>query len=436
MQHISEPLLQAYIDEFCGDARRAEIEAHIASCERCRVRIADARAAAQKASRLLGTLEPGPVHAPSFEELKERAIAQPAGPDKVAAALEAARAATATPEKDKKRSSWHRSGLAWAATIVIAFGLGWLTRSGVDRPADLRARQESVAGVRDEGSGRAASDIAAGEAAQSAPAPREAAELQESVEDVGAGDDRVGNLRTLSAEPAAPAPDPAQQEVARRQAEEVATPASAEERVAELPQAAPLERPFINAQVESEAQGLERNEAAAGRAGFADAAADGFLVVDRDDAELWLGAPLRELSELALLRAEVGPGALVEGGIAGRPAVRSVYRARTGQEIVLLQQYIGPVDQSRLAQVDANFTLKATPAEATERAKRFRSADALTNERADRDRAAAAGLDLPATVREPDGRVTYTWLQPEGYLLSVSAELDADVVRGLADIVR
>ncbi len=79
MPHLEDPLLQAYIDGYCNDNRIAEVESHIESCEECHQRLEDARRAATRASRLLGTIEPGPVHAPPFEELQARAAARAGG---------------------------------------------------------------------------------------------------------------------------------------------------------------------------------------------------------------------------------------------------------------------------------------------------------------------------------------------------------------------
>ena len=58
MPHISDALLQTYIDGCCNDARIAEIEAHVEACAECRDRLEDARNAAQRASQLLGVLDP------------------------------------------------------------------------------------------------------------------------------------------------------------------------------------------------------------------------------------------------------------------------------------------------------------------------------------------------------------------------------------------
>ena len=104
MPHLDEALLQAYIDGFCGEARATEVEVHLEACEACRDRLQEARRVAEQASQLLGALEPGPIHAPSFEELQRRAEAGPADTDAASAALELARAATATVKPS--RSAW------------------------------------------------------------------------------------------------------------------------------------------------------------------------------------------------------------------------------------------------------------------------------------------------------------------------------------------
>ena len=141
MPHLEGPLLQAYLDGYCNDARIAEVESHIESCDECHQRLEDARRAATRASQLLGALEPGPVHAPPFEELQARAAARAAGGETTAAGgdevdwdsmLGAANTERVVP-------FWRRPALAWAATVVMAFGLGWLSRTEFGLPADLKA---------------------------------------------------------------------------------------------------------------------------------------------------------------------------------------------------------------------------------------------------------------------------------------------------------
>jgi hypothetical protein len=82
---------------------------------------------------------------------------------------------------------------------------------------------------------------------------------------------------------------------------------------------------------------------------------------------------------------------------------------------------------------------RAAVADAPSRAERARETEEFRADRkagADRDAVADALVDLPAYVREPDGRVTYRWRDADGYVLSISADLDPDVLRGLADRIR
>ena len=155
MPHLDDPLLQAYIDGYCNDNRIAEVESHIESCEECHQRLEDARRAATRASQLLGTLEPGEVHAPPFEELQARAAARADGGEAESVGGERRRgrsslhvgprdevdwaSVVAAAKTERFVPFWRRPALAWAATVVMAFGLGWLSRNELGLPADLKA---------------------------------------------------------------------------------------------------------------------------------------------------------------------------------------------------------------------------------------------------------------------------------------------------------
>jgi len=170
------------------------------------------------------------------------------------------------------------------------------------------------------------------------------------------------------------------------------------------------------------------------------APAEGFFVVDRDEAERWLGVAPREIPDLALLRIEVGPGDAVANGVRGRPAVRLVYLSRNGVEIALTQQYSGSLEGAGQVPASQLPVDRLAGSDAVVRAERAREASELradTRKTADRD-AAVGGLvgDRPATVRDPDGRVTYRWADDDGYLLSLSGVVDPDIIRGLVELIR
>lgn len=502
MQHISDPLLQAYIDGFCNEDRINEVEAHVDACEECRERLESARAVAQRASQLLGTLDPGPVHAPSFDELQARAAARVGGESADASAgagagtsaslgtdtpasgsdasVAAGSAESAAVEDDPFAATdiaqpmagavtekaapvvplWRRPAMAWAATLVIAFGLGWRARA----PSEL-SRDLSTSGM-PAADGRATEAPAFEQDAAQEVGSREnfepgdeidelqasAAAKQTSADELEAapeGQVAEPERPTVSSElPAAAAVEEAEavrRQVAQNQAapaERRAAGAGARGEVAATPPAETAPPPPAGADMNM--QFREANESLDDRVStFADAGHTGvFVSVAPGDAVLWLGAPPRQIPDLTLARVEVGPGTLAENGIPGRVAVRLVYLADTGQEIALLQQYTGPLEGQGLASVGEISAGRAAAADTPARLERARAgaesrADLKAQVGADRDALVGGLLDLPATTVEPETRrVTYRWLDTGGYVLAISGELDADVLRGLADLVR
>ncbi len=130
MSHINDGLLHAYIDGGCDAAGTETVEEHVAECDDCARRLDSFRAAAAEASALLSELEPGPLHAPAFEELEARSAERVAGSEDGAAAGGG---------KVVSLPFWRRPALAWAATMVIAFAVGWQSRNEIGLPAELRS---------------------------------------------------------------------------------------------------------------------------------------------------------------------------------------------------------------------------------------------------------------------------------------------------------
>ncbi len=102
MSHVDEGTLHAYLDGELPSADRKTVEAHLAQCDTCRAALTEARALVERASAVLGAARPAERPAPSFEQLRR----------------------TAT------RAPWHvRTSFAWAASIALALGVGYLLRS-------------------------------------------------------------------------------------------------------------------------------------------------------------------------------------------------------------------------------------------------------------------------------------------------------------------
>jgi len=101
MSHVDDGTLHAYLDGELTPVESERLDAHLAACEACRARLEEERALIERASKLLS-----------------RAV--PATPERAAPPLHQLR---------RPRVAWRlRIPLAWAATVVMAVGIGWLLR--------------------------------------------------------------------------------------------------------------------------------------------------------------------------------------------------------------------------------------------------------------------------------------------------------------------
>jgi hypothetical protein len=106
MQHLDEGLLQAWLDHprsGLEPSEVAEIESHLASCEACARELAALRGDSREAHALLAGGLDRTVPRPPFEDVVRRAR----GHDEV------------------RRARRRLNRLAWAASLVVALGVGW-----------------------------------------------------------------------------------------------------------------------------------------------------------------------------------------------------------------------------------------------------------------------------------------------------------------------
>jgi hypothetical protein len=116
MQHLDDALIAEWVDGALppDSPQYAAIAAHVEQCDECRARVEEERALAGHVRQLLGVAVP-PARIPPFEEVLHRA-------------------GTAPPRAAAAGLPWRR--LAWAATVVVAGGVGWYARGLVTDASD------------------------------------------------------------------------------------------------------------------------------------------------------------------------------------------------------------------------------------------------------------------------------------------------------------
>jgi hypothetical protein len=96
MSHADDGTLHAYLDGQLAPVERAQVEGHLASCPACRTRLDEERALIERADALLGLATPPERAVPPFHQLHQ------------------------------PRPAWgFRLPAVWAATVLLALGLGW-----------------------------------------------------------------------------------------------------------------------------------------------------------------------------------------------------------------------------------------------------------------------------------------------------------------------
>jgi hypothetical protein len=118
MPHMDEGRLQAWLDGERGgltEEERAEIEAYLAENEDAAALVADLRAEDHAARDLLGALAAAEPDIPDFSDIVARART-----------LESSSAAESGPAR-------RRLPLSWAASVVLAVGVGWTANEVVRR---------------------------------------------------------------------------------------------------------------------------------------------------------------------------------------------------------------------------------------------------------------------------------------------------------------
>lgn len=412
MSHVDDGQLNALLDGELDAEERSTVEGHLAACRICRDRLEEARAFLIESGSLLEKLDaqahertsaqkPGKtarekaieLALPPSKTLREPAINIdgqtakaapspffPQAAERIAAEagrdLQAREEAAKEEARARRRAKWGDvSQLAWAASIVLAIGVGFLTNEVMN----LRDEQARLSNT-DLATSRSVSQVAA----DTAKAPALADAAAEARGGAGAasgaplrtGTRTTGTPRTTLVKPpeqrgAAKPPDvtgelniPLDRRDAQRQgrAEEMAGVASADrvERALNQPQrpaaAAPAPAPLAAAPMPPSAtpQPSAPGDAAAGppapaanRAAGAAGQPRGFAArespavfhrINADSAIRALSGSIRLVDGMRPGSIELGRGYLVPGANPDRDVVRIHYQDSLGRRLVLDQQ--------------------------------------------------------------------------------------------------
>ncbi len=374
MSHLDEGQLAALLDDELDPGQKLAVEAHLAACAECRAVWEETRAFAAEADRLVATIELPPKPLP----LAHPPASAPGG---------------SLPTPGRRPIPWRT--LAWAASVLMAVGLGYSLRS-VSRPTpDHSGAQPASAGgemaaVADKAAAPAAPDshmMAMRSDRSEAPAPQ--------------------TPPPAASRPAQPARSPAAAEP-EKQADQVGN--QLEERT--MAQTGRAERDAAPVpSVAAETAAPQAGESGALRAGSANApgAPKGFSVpvsgglrqVDLESAVRTLAGSIRLLDGLEPVQVLAGPGRALPGGDPLLEGIRVVYLDPPGRELWLDQQRTRPESDTPLARRAAGFLPGDT-----------------------------------VLVTGTDGTRSLRWIDQDGFRLALTGFLSADSLRALIPRVR
>jgi hypothetical protein len=363
MSHLDEGQLAALLDdELEPDTKRA-VEAHLASCTECQALWEEIRVFASEADRLVASVELPPKKAP---------------------ALPATAAAPTPGTAPGTRRPLPLRTLAWAATVVLAVGLGYsirgLSRSGAPAAVAAPADEKLLADRADKPlEPQATTPTAPATDLGGAAAPKANRESNSQPSPVAAAKSRVNSA--TAARPLTAGDTPASPPAALRDA----TPPVASPQGTLQPRDA-LAKGAVPARAAREFRMEEAPTAASG----------GFLPADLESAVKTLEGSIRLVDGLNPERVLTGPGRLIPGGDPTLEVVRVVYQDPPGRELWLDQQ-------------------RPRPSTELDRGRRLSAV-------------------LPGdTILAPTagGSLSVRWLDQHGFLLSLTGFLPGDSLRAL-----
>ncbi|MEX0894088.1 MAG: hypothetical protein WEB88_18100, partial [Gemmatimonadota bacterium] len=190
MSHVDDGTLHAFLDGALphGEAVTLAVEAHLALCADCRARLERERALKGRAGEVLGAASPSAVDMPPFEEILARHASQATTPTPATRAGGRVRGPARSPVP-----------LAWAASVMLALGAGWMAHALSDAggvpPAQRATESAPTADVRADLSEDAPAGAPPPAVPQAEPPPPEPPRVDTSAASTAA--DRAAALRVL-----------------------------------------------------------------------------------------------------------------------------------------------------------------------------------------------------------------------------------------------
>lgn len=126
MSHVDDGMIHAYLDGAypAGSAQGEEIEAHFEACVDCRVLLENARELKERSQVVLHRLAPPDIAVPPFEEILARRERGRTG-----SAAAAVVPIDADSPAARRRRRLPPMPIAWAASLMLALGAGWMARA-------------------------------------------------------------------------------------------------------------------------------------------------------------------------------------------------------------------------------------------------------------------------------------------------------------------
>ena len=371
MQHPDDGLIEEYLDGELASPERAELEAHLAGCAACRERVETSRRFLAEASQLIDDLgDPGVVPLPDVVPAPAR-----------------------TPVPATRPRRFPARELAWAATLVIAAGVGYASGT-------WRARSDLV----DEAIGKAPAAESAQARTPSGPravAPSEAPATPPA--------DAFAEERAVVAAPA-PTPAPAPEQLQRRAGELEAAAGQRADALRDEDVARRRQEPPAVREAEPASQPANQPSGFAKSAVAANAAPPAATL---DDAVRLLGGSIRLIDGMEVEKVVIDD----------RSVVVLTYRDAAGNPIELRQSR--PVAYAQ--KVGADSQRPVAPADRAERSRAAAAAQAPAP--------TAGALDAVASKdKEEDGGLS--WTDSAGFRLLLRADADADSLRKIRTRIR